>query len=218
MLPVSGSCAYSHNRGIEFSRVQRGVAACHFTDGTAATNHADLWRCMHEAKCDTTDDWLQMAVFRDPRPVAVSAYYHLRINRNLNLGTVEEFVAKELPIMCQWVGIRYILFSTFLPDQSVQFWYDDVMADPMAWHYKWFDAIGLQLPFRVVEATAKAASANVFNFDYKKLDMRPGEEARNGTVVRRFEDQVDPEVVEVADAVLRVWLPPVLLEKLGVAP
>ena len=174
---------------------------------------------MHEAQCDITDDWLQMVVFRDPRPAVVSAYFHLRLNRNESLGTVEAFVARELPIMCQWLAVRSILFSGLPPHRSVQFWYDDVMSDPVGWHYSWFDAVGLQLPFRVVEATAKAASAGEFNFPHKRIDMRPDEDpATAGTGGRRFEDQVAPDVLEVADAVVRVWLPPVLLEKLGIAP
>lgn len=47
------------------------------------------------------------------------------------------------------------------------------------------------------------------------MDMRPGEKVITGAGGHRFEDQVDPDVLGVADAVLRAWMPPVLLENLG---
>eukprot|EP00904_Undaria_pinnatifida_P012614 jgi/Undpi1/8483/HiC_scaffold_25.g10950.m1 len=149
-LPVSTDCAYSHNHGIELApdpnnKHSHGHSACKFADGAPLTNHVDVWRCVHEANCNTTDDWLQMVVFRDPRPAV--------------------------------------------------------------------------LPFDVVEATAQAAADDNLGFGHKKIDAHPGEEARRAeSKVRRFEDEVDPEVLEIADAVLRVWLPPVLLDKLRVSP
>ncbi|CAN0408114.1 unnamed protein product, partial [Laminaria digitata] len=42
--------------------------ACTFQDGSEIESGVDLWQCMHQADCNITDDWLQMAVFRDPRP------------------------------------------------------------------------------------------------------------------------------------------------------
>lgn len=220
---MNSSCAYSHNHGIELARIheeedQPRNAACKSADGTQITNHAGLWRCMHDASCDINDDWLQMVVFRDPRPAVVSAYFHLGVHSDMDLGPLKDFIARQLPSICQWLAIRYILFSGLLPHQSVVFWYNDALADPIEWHYHWFDAVGLQLPFGVVKNTAKAAAAGELRFNHKAIDVHPGEEARTGTGVRRFEDEVDPEVLEIADAVLRVWLPPVLLQKLGVAP
>ncbi|CAM9152414.1 unnamed protein product, partial [Laminaria digitata] len=56
-------------------------------------------------------------------------------------------------------------------------------------------------------------------FNHKSVDEHPGEEARkNATGIRRFEDEVSREVFEQADAVLRTWLPPLLLERFGVVP
>lgn len=221
-LPVNSSCAYSHNHGIELARVKvqdhPGSAACTFTDGTQVSNHTDLWRCMHEASCVITDDWLQMVVFRDPRPAVVSAYFHLGVHSDMELGTLEDFIDRQLPIMCQWLDIRYILFSGLLAHQSVQFWYNDAMTDPVEWHLRWLDAVGLQLPLGVVKAIATAAAAGELGFHHKEIDVHPGERARIGRSVRRFEEEVAPDVLEVADAVLRIWLPPVLLEKLGVSP
>ena len=136
----------------------------------------------------------------------------------MDLGNLEVFVGQQLPILCQWLSIRYFLFSGFLPRLSVEVWYDDALTDSLAWHYRWFDAIGLQLPSRAVEALAEAASANDLGFNNKYVDLHPGGAPRIGKSLRKFEDEVAPEVLEIVDEVLRVWLPPVLLEKLGVTP
>lgn len=222
-LPVNNSCAFSHSAGIGFGKAKAEnhpkEEACVFADGTPAKNNDDLWRCMHEADCEITDDWLQMAVFRDPRPAIVSTFYHLEVHGGRELGKLDDFVARELPILCQWVAVRYILFSGILADQSIELWYDDAMEDPLGWHYHWFYSIGLQLPLHIVEATAKAAAADDLGFWHKEIDLHPGEEARTeATAVRRFEDEVSPDVLEIADAILRRWLPPVLLEKVGIVP
>lgn len=221
-LPVNSDCAFSHIGGIGFGKGELDEkpkeSVCTFADGTPVNNHDDLWRCMHEANCTINDDWLQMAVFRDPRPAVVSTYYHLEVHGGLGNESLDAFVAKELPILCQWVAARYILFSGMLVDQSFEFWYSAANANPLSWHYQWFFAVGLQLPVHVVESTAQAAAADDLGFNHKEIDLHPGEEARAETSVRRFEDEVSPDIVKVADAVLRTWLPPVLLERLGVEP
>ena len=192
--------------------------ACTFADGSKVENKEDLWRCMQEANCEINDDWLQMAVFRDPRPVVVSSYFHREVHGNTDLGELEVFIAKELPILCQWVAIRYMLFRGLLAHQSVEFWYDDVMSDPLQFHYHWFYSVGLQLPPQVVKATTQAAVADKLGFGHKDIDVHPGEKPRNDSGVRRFEDEVSLEVLEMANAVLRVWLPDFLLDRLGVEP
>lgn len=217
---MGDSCAYQHPRGIDLGAYSEQKHpdgnACTFTDGTSVKNVSDLWQCVSQASCGIVDDWLQLAVFRDPRPVAVSAYFHTKLHKGKDLGSMEAFVAKELPLMCQWVAIRYILFSGILPDQSVTFWYDDTMADPWNWHTRWFYALGLQLPIHVIASTAQEAVANDFSFQYKTIDKHPGGETPAAAGVRRFEDEVTQETLELADAILREWLPPVLLTKLGV--
>lgn len=221
-LPVDFSCAYSHKYGIQLAPVHDtddlGMYACDFEDGTRVKNYDDLWQCMHAGSCDVVDDWLQLAVFRDPRPAVVSEYFHLKVHSDLDLGTLKEFVARELPILCQWLAVRYTLFTEIIPQQSLAVWYTDAMGDPLGWHYQWFDSVGLQLPYNVVEATAKAAAANRFGFYHKAIDMHPGEKARVETGPRRFEDEVSMDVVAQAAMVLRVWLPPALLERFAVTP
>lgn len=221
-LPVTDDCAYSHGGGISVGPHQaKGYARdppCKFADGGHVSNHDDLWRCMHEADCEITDDWIQMGIYRDPRPAIVSTFYHAELQNQLDLGDLNDFVTRELPIICQWLAVRYILFSGALADLSAEFWYRDAMADPLAWHYQWLYVIGLQLPFHVVEGMVREAVADNFDFEHKEIDIHPGEEARTEPGVRRFEDEVSPEVVELADDILRKWLPPVLLERFGVVP
>lgn len=173
---------------------------------------------MHEAQCDITDDWLQMAIFRDPRPAIVSTFFHVEVHGNKDLGDLEEFVARELPIMCQWLAVRYNLFAGILAEQSVEYWYEDAMDDPLDWHYQWYFSVGLQLPFHVVEATAQAASADELGFHHKAVDKHPGEKERAEEGVRKFEDEVSPDTLEIANGVLRRWLPPILLERFDIEP
>lgn len=221
-LPVNSSCAFSHVGDIGFGRHEgQGNARnqpCTFADGTPVNNHDDLWRCMHEADCDITDDWTQLAVFRDPRPAIVSTFYHVEVHTKQGRGDLEAFLMRELPIMCQWLAVRYILFTGILGHRSIEVWYSDAMNDPLGWHYHWLHAVGLQLPFHVVEDMAQAAAADDLGFKHKKIDRHPGEKNRTESGVRRFEDEVSPEFLDFADDVLRAWLPPVLLERFGVVP
>ena len=224
MLPVNSTCAFSHVRGIALSAKpnggRQGTSACKPSDGTAVTTYDELRRCVHQANCDITDKKrIQMAIFRDPRPAVVSAFYHIEVHTEKDLGSLEAFIARELPILCQWLTVRHILFRGLIPGQSVSFWYNDAMTGALEWHQRWFDTVGLQLPASVVEAAAMAAAANDLGMRHKELDTHPSQDGNNGTTsVRRFEDEVGPEVVEAADAVLRLWLPPVILKKLGVEP
>ena len=218
MLPVEDSCAYSHGGGMDVGRADKhGKTACVFADGSKVDNLNDLWRCVREAKCETNDDWLQMAVFRDPRPTVVSSYYHRQVQGNTHIGTLEAFVASELPYLCQWLSIRYMLFRGSLAHQSVEFWYEDVLSNPLRFHYDWFYSIGLQLPPHVVLATSNAADADQLGFKHKDVDIHPGETHVNDSGARRFEDEVSPELAERANAVLRMWLPSSILEMLDVS-
>lgn len=221
-LPVRPDCAYSHGPGIDFGLIHGGMNglknACNFRDGRRLSSQNDLWQCMHEAECGVVDDWLQMAVFRDPRPAVVSSYFHLKRLAKVKLPPLEGFVAQKLPIMCQWLAVRYTLFSGSLSHQSSEFWYGQALADPLRWHHRWFDMVGLQLPFSIVNDTANGAVNYDFTFNRKHIDEHPGGETGPETGSRQFEDQVSAEVRNTADDVLRVWLPPVLLAQLGVAP
>ena len=221
-LPVSSNCTFNHVQGLGMESGENDGNAreppCTFADGTPVINYDDLWRCMHEANCNITDDWIQMGVFRDPRPATVSTFYHAEIRSDMDLGILEDFVIRELPIVCQWPAVRYILFSGTLAHQSIELWYNDATGDPLDWHYNWFYSVGLQLPLYIVQETSQAAVAGKLGFSHKDIDLHPGEESRTKSGVRRFEDEVSPDVLAAADDVLRTWLPPVLLQRFGVVP
>ena len=216
-LPVNDSCAFSHVNNIGYGKHEaEGYARkqpCTFADGTPVTNHDDLWRCMREADCGITDDWIQMAVLRDPRPAIVSTFYHILVHTTKRPRDLEAFVIRELPIICQLLAIRFILFAGILAHRSIEFWYADAMDDPLGWHYHWLHSVGLQLLFHVVDAMAQAAAAG----NDSLIDTHPGEATTTHPGVRQFEDEVSPELREIANDTLRVWVPPVLLERFGVA-
>lgn len=223
-LPVDDTCAFSHGRGMGLGLTQiyekPREPPCIFADGSHVNNGEELWQCMQEADCDINDDWLQMAVFRDPRPAVVSSFYHVQVHgeygKDTDFGDLDAFVARELPNVCQWLAVRYTLFAGILGENSSEFWYEEAMVDPLDWHYQWYFAVGLQLPFHVVEATAAAAVADDLKIHHKDIDLHPGQEEKPEEGSRRFEDEVSPEAVEGANDVLRTWLPPVLLERFGV--
>ena len=222
-LPVNAtSCAFSHNRAIELAPTvtdhRRQISACTFASGAKPKNNDDVWRCMQQANCDVTDDWLQLVVFRDPRQVVVSTYFHIKVHSHKEVGDLDDFVARELPIICEYMAVRHILFSGFLPHRSMVVWYKDAMADPLEWYYHFLNSVGLQLPYQIVNEAAEAAAANKLRFTPKHIDDHPGEEAKTDRSVRKFEDEVSSETFKFAEGILRQWLPPVFLAKLGVDP
>lgn len=164
-----------------------------------------------------------MAVFRDPRPMAMSAYYHIKRHPKLlhlagNGGTMEAYIVRVLPIMSQWVAIRHILFEDFLSTRSTSFWYHDALTHPRVWHDRWLDLAGLHPPLSVVENALTNALEGNFSFGVKQRDKHPGAENKvlTGLKVRRFEDEVSTELLKMADNVLHTWLSPTLLAEIGV--
>ena len=116
-LPVNDSCAFSHVGNIGYGKHEaEGYARkqpCTFADGTPVNNHDDLWRCMHEADCGITDDVIQMAVWRDPRPAIVSTYYYILVHTSKRPGDLDAFFIRELPIICP-VSYTHLTLPTIL--------------------------------------------------------------------------------------------------------
>lgn len=165
-----------------------------------------------------TDDRPQLIVMRDPRPVAVSAYFH-RLNGGI-LGshvTLPEYVFAILPKICMWVCIRYVLFAGVLGKQSTMYWYDEAVADPLAWHQTFLHSVGVHLPSSVVVNAKDAALRNEFDFVFKHKDRHMEGKGVENKVERSWQDELGPHSLEEVDKILRVWLPPVLLAKLGVS-
>lgn len=146
----------------------------------------------------------------------MSSYYH-RKNGDVLGGefTLEEYLPKILPGICMWTSIRYILFAGLF-DNSVIYWYDETVARPRDWHRAFLNSVGLHLPESVVEDAVVAALNGEFSFTAKTMDRHSEQDNADVASDRSWKDDLDPTVILGLDAVLRVWLPPVLLAKLGV--
>lgn len=99
------NCSLVHSAGIP------GKSVCTFPDGRQPRDYNDLWHCVREANCPIIDDQQQMVVFRDPRPLVVSAYFYLVAAHRAKLGAIDAYVETMLPIYAQWVAVRYIIFE-----------------------------------------------------------------------------------------------------------
>lgn len=183
-----------------------------------------MWKCVQDSDCAHVDNSFQMAILRDPRPMAVSSYFHQVINapRRVQGLPVDEWVLLMLPIFCKWLSVRYFLFAELLAAKSGIFWYDETLADPTGFHHTFYSLIGLRLPTSVVaKAASVAASAGLergtlLGFPVKGLDRHEGgEDARKD---RTFRDEVNSTTLSSMDDILRVWLPPVVLGQLRVTP
>ncbi|CAM9399473.1 unnamed protein product, partial [Ectocarpus sp. 13 AM-2016] len=212
VFPVPKSCRWKHSNGI--LHVGEG---CGSVNGVPVENAADLWLCMKEASCEYSDDSLQFAVLRDPRAVAVSTYFYVQERPNSDFGqlskgkSLDEAVLLILPQVCQFTTIRHILFDGQMSDRSEVFWYEDALRDPVDWHYRWASLAGFSLPttwMKDVNATLTKGQQE------PKRDRHPGglEVSSN----RTWELEVSPGIREEMDAILRTWLPGVLLARLGV--
>ncbi|CAM9437971.1 unnamed protein product [Ectocarpus fasciculatus] len=210
-MPVSDSCPWSHSYG--FAHEGDG---CWSIDGQPVENDSDLWTCMQETPCETTDNSLQFAPIRDPRAVAVSTYFHYLTQSKfpehyLELHpSLDEVVLEILPQLCHWTTLRHIMFEGLLSDRSELFWYEEAVEDPFDWHYRWASFAGLILPGGWIDGMVAA------NEEETILNVHPGGEERSAT--RTWRDEVSPEIRQEMDSILRKWLPGVLLARLGVPP
>lgn len=215
-LPVDASCAWYHKRGI----AEEDAAVCNPVDGGAvAMNQAELWQCATDAACPIIDNRLQLSVMRDPRAIAVSAYFHIlrEYPQTMRYASVDEYASAFLPAACKWLSIRYMLFSEMLGDRSLLAWYDDAQENPSEWHRRFLEFVGLRMPDEVVAVAVGDATGggSRFGFPVKGIDRHQGGAEANPT--RSFRDEISAETLENMDAVLRVWLPPAVLQHLGVA-
>ena len=150
--------------------------------------------------------------------MAVSAFYHRKLNaRHVDESVkLEEWALKILPRICMWVTIRYLLFTGTLSDRSTIFWYHEALADPLDWHHRFLDSVGLHLPSSLVRSAKDAALRQKFPFGFKGIDRHSEGSSQEVMPGRSWEEEVGVETAEAMEKVIRVWLPPVLLAKLGV--
>lgn len=216
MLPVAPECGLKH---IDSIATETG-AICTPPSGKVPTNQIELWNCVKAAGCRIMDDRPQMVVMRDPRPVVVSAYFHLLhyFPEAVKFDSVDEFVVAHLPAMTKWISVRYLLFHELpLPERSQLYWYDESLVHPIHWHEKFLSSAGLQIPERVVaeQAGRAAEGGRMFGFPAKGID--PHAKGKDGGAERRsFKDELSATTLMEMDDVLRTWLPPAVLERLNV--
>ncbi|CAN0243185.1 unnamed protein product, partial [Ectocarpus fasciculatus] len=89
---------------------------------------------------------------RDPRSVAVSTHFHVQRFSSLHQKhpgfglSLDQTVLMILPQVCHLTALRHILFEGLLAGRSELFWYEEAVADPLDWHYRWASLAGLMLP------------------------------------------------------------------------
>lgn len=216
-FPVNKACSWAHGGGVDVEV----PSVCTFADGSKPSDYMEIWHCMEENRCHlTAGDVQQMAVFRDPRAVAVSTYfwesvYNIVDDNGQPLETVDDYALRILPILCQWIAVRHILFGEYLPEQSTIFWYEDIMTSPVEYHRKWLASVGLHLPVRELESAAEIALRGEFDFSVKGFDLHPGSSTHPQN--RTYRDELADDTLAKMVPILRQWLPPVFLSKIGVS-
>lgn len=215
-LPVGPDCKYSRRAGIA---VEKETVCKSEVSRGRPSNQPELWNCVKSSNCRFVDDRLQMAVFRDPRPLAVSSYFHLLREHPLVVKdmSVDTYVVAMLPVFCQWVSVRYLVFAELLRDASIIFWYDEALEDPVFWHVGFFEFVGLRIPDEVLRRAASVATrgGSMFGFPSKGKDRHDGGAAVAPT--RSFRDEINSTTLSNMDDILRTWLPTVMLEKVNVS-
>lgn len=215
-FPLKGECPWAYEEGAYIEK----ESACTFPDGSKPGNFETLENCVEENKCKfNVGDERQMVVLRDPRAVAVSLYYWKGVFKDVDqhgkpLETVDHYVLRVFPILCQWISVRYILFLDYFVEQSAFFWYEDMMTNPVEYHRKWLAFVGLHLPERELELMAERALHGELDFEVKGFDSHPGSVSRENRT--SFRDELRNETLVKMDPILRQWLPQVFLTKLNI--
>lgn len=209
-------CRWSHSGGL--SGKEDHICTPVNGEGTLNQNHTGLWNCVIDAACPIVDDRLQFVVLRDPRAVTVSYYFYKKLhNKSFKETSVDVFVINMLPTVCQWVSLRFLLFEQILKTQSSLFWYSDAFADSEQWHEHFLQFVGLNMPHDVVKAAANTATdgGEIPGMHRTGVNVHLG--GAEAELSRTYQDEITAETLAGMDDVLRVWLPPILLTRLGVA-
>lgn len=172
-----------------------------------------------------SDERLQFAILRDPRAEAVSMFIYEQRHKaamtvqdrvGMDLDTLDEFVLATLPVLCHWVSLRHILFAGILKERSTVFWYEDALADSFKWHQEWLTFVGLHLPAAVVEGMSDVDLNGEFDFDRPSNGGNLNDRVQAGTKdFGTWRDRLRPETVVEMDRIVQEWLPPVILDKIG---
>lgn len=176
---------------------------------------ASLSRFSHKR---AADDRLQLAPLRDPRAAAVSNYFYAR-EKSARLHTtenVDEGVLEGLPSVAQWIALRHILFQGLLANSSEIFWYEDATEDPLDWHFRFTELAGLRLPVPWIKNMTSLRLEGHWVDRTTGLNPHPG--GHEASETRTWRDEVSPDIIPEMNAIVRTWLPPVFLARLGIPP
>lgn len=175
------------------------------------------------------DDRLQMAVMRDPREVVVNSYFHILQHLKSvprGLGTADQYALRMLPTAAKWTSVRHVLFGKLLEKTSAIFWYDEALAYPRNWHYRFLSFVGLDVPREVVHDAAETATTGeriLLAFPTssmnKSLDLNRHHAtgATMSSMDRSFRAELEEATLVRMEEVLRLWLHSDLLERFGVS-
>lgn len=212
MLPMSAKCPLAHKNGILYEE-----NACIFPNGTLMQNVDDIRPCIEENSCPVHDHRQQMVVMRDPRPVVVSSYFFAWAHHNaaLKRESLDAYVVRMFPTVCQWVAIRYYFFQDMVPDKAIVLWYDESLEDPVRWHARFLNFVGLRPPAEVIEVATDAATTRDFRFYSKGVDKHIG--GKESSVKRTYAQELKPETLAGLEDIMRIWLPSELLHRFGVS-
>lgn len=205
-MPVDPSCKWWREN--KTTSPDKDGIPCKTYRGRPIANYTDLRGCLQEVACHITDNRQQFVMMRDPRPMAVSLYYHRFGAGLLKYVDKDMYIMALLPRIRQWMSTRHIVFSEMMSKQSTIFWYEEAVADPRRFHIGWLKSAGVQLPSSTVDKAVGAALRHDFKFNTKGIDEHLGGEA--AVPGRSWENEISPHVLGYMNEVLLVWLAPEL--------
>lgn len=141
----------------------------------------------------------------------VAVYAEERVNLN---RTLDESILEILESVCLWTSTRHILFNDLNQPKSKVFCYEEAQKEVLEWHYRWTHLAGLNLPVAWVKDIAELARLGNWASLTQGVNPHPG--GQEATTGRTWRDEVNPEMWDDIDAVVRRWLPCDLAERLGI--
>lgn len=121
-----------------------------------------------------------------------------------------------MPTICRYVHIRYLHLLGQMGDRTALFLYDESWTNPVGWHRYFMSFIGFSPPGSVVDKAADTAIRRQFGFNSPGANVHQG--GATAVKTRTWKDEVSASLQDRMDEICRLWLPPVLLEILGILP
>ena len=153
-------------------------------------------------------------IVRDPRDVAVSAFYY-----GQHPGVqLDEYVHDVFETMTAWVSFRFRWYTRVALPTLVVF-YEDMLASPDVQLRRLLRFLALDAPMAVLERVANATSADAMRrMEAQGTLPGPNRAGSRFAKVRaaqagRFAHELSPATVEYCNRVMLAVLPPVLQKR-----